>query len=327
MKSADESTALGRRVVPAALVLASLLRLGLFVTAVLILAVAVLLGSVRADVTEVLWGVGERIMEYPHAPHERARRLHLNGAAVSFRTQTVDAPLGDVLAHYEALCGTRDARLADRLTSLLEMHADLPSSQHALRAITTQTARSENTGYVACLNMNGATRDLDALATRLLRFSRTGDLREVGDLQYVFARRVASGAGDKTFLFTMWADAEINLYRMLPRAGADAAGHDLVGVPRPSGSERILSAREALQPSGVFVYRVPGKSAQDLEAFYRNELSSRGWAIIERNTAESVAVDGIHMLSAEKEARLVTVLSHSGEGSQTVLTILASEPS
>jgi hypothetical protein len=125
----------------------------------------------------------------------------------------------------------------------------------------------------------------------------------------------------------MWTNSAFNLYRILPRPGADAAGRDLVGLPRPPGSQRILSAWEARRPSGVLVYRVVGKSAAEIESFYRTELPRNGWSIIERNRSESIQIDGTHMLSAEKRNRLVTVLSRSGEASQTVLTILASEPS
>ena len=79
--------------------------------------------------------------------------------------------------------------------------------------------------------------------------------------------------------------------------------------------------------SGVLVYRVVGTSAKALESFYRTELPRRGWTIIERDPSESIQIDSIRMLSAEKDNRLVTVLSDPGEPSQTILTILASEPS
>ena len=300
MKSADSGKAPGRRALHRRSVLVPALRLWSFLATVCVLASAFLLRSVRADVGEVLWGVGAEVMRYPDTPHEPLRQLQLNGVRVSFRTRTVDAPVADVLAHYEALCGT---------------------------TIAMQTARDDSDGYVACLDMGDTPQDLSMLANRLLRFSETGDLQEVGDLRYVRARRVMSSSGDKTFLLTMWADSAVNLYRMLPHAGADAAGRDLDGVPRPPGSQRILSAWEARQPSSVVIYRVVAESAEELESFYRSELPRNGWTIIERNPSESMQIDGIHMISARKDNRLVTVLSHPGETSHTVLTILGSEPS
>jgi hypothetical protein len=141
------------------------------------------------------------------------------------------------------------------------------------------------------------------------------------------ARRAISGPREKTFLLAMWADSEVNLYRMLPHMGSDAAGRDLVGMPRPPDSQRVLSVWEDRQPSGVFVYRVATSSAEQLEAFYRRELPRHGWRLIERFAAETIQVDGIHMLSAEKGDVLVTMLSHSHGASPALLTILASEPS
>lgn len=299
MKSADSVRASWHCAIRGWVVWVPFLRLGFFLAAVSILVAAAFLRSARADVTEALWAVGSQIMEFPGAPHEGARQLQLNGARVSFRTQTVEASLADVLARYEDICGT---------------------------SIATQSARNDNAGYIACLDMSDAPQDLGALVNRLLRFSETGDLHALGEPRYILARRVASGSKDKTFLLTMWADSGFNLYRMLPHAGADAAGRDLVGVPRPPGSQRILSAWEERQPSGVLVYRVAGESAEELEAFYRTQLPSNGWTLIERHPSESIQLDGTHILSAEKDNRLVTVLSHQGEASQSVLTILASEP-
>jgi len=279
---------------------APFLRLAFFLAAVTVVTAALVLRSASADVAEALWGGGSRVMEFPGAPVERARQLLVNGVQVSFRTQTIDAPLADVLAHYESNCGT---------------------------AIATQSARNDHAGYVACLDTGDASNDLGALARRIIRFSETGELRELGDPRYIFARRVGSPAKETTFLLTMWAESAFNLYEMLPRPGADAAGSDLVGVPRPPDSQRILSAWEARHPSGVVVYRVAAQSAQELEAFYRTELRGNGWTIIERDPSESIQVDGTHMLSAEKDNRVVTVLARSVEASHTVLTILVSEPS
>ena len=292
MKSADNSKATCR--------CGPLLRLGFFLTVACVSVTALVLRSARADVDEVLWGVGSQIMAFPGVHNESVRQLQLNGVRLSFRTQTVEGSLADVLDHYEAVCGT---------------------------AIATQTAHNDHAGYVACLDIGDSTQDLGAFVNRFVGFSDTGDLQEVGAPRYVFARRVASRSGDKVRLLTMWADSTFDVYRMLPRTGSDAAGRDLPGVPRPPGSQRILSAWEARQPSGVFVYRVAAKSAEELESFYRAELPRTGWTIIERNPSESVRVDGIHMLSAEKDNRLVTVLCRSGEASHTVLTILTSEPS
>ena len=300
MQSADsDKAARPCRVLGSALLMA-FFRVGFFIATLFVLVPALLLRSARADVQEVLWALGSQVMEFPTAPHEGARQLQLNGVRISFRTQTVEAPLVDVLDYYEGACG--------------------PS-------IATQTARSESAGYIACLYMGEAPDHLGGLANRFLRFAETADLGELGDARYIFAHHAATGSTDRTFLLTMWADSGLDLHRLLPREDADAAGSDLDGMPRPSGSQRILSAWEERQPSGVLVYRVVSKSAEELEIFYRTQFLANGWTIVERNTSESIQIDGTHMIAAERDGRLVTVLSHSGEGPQTVLTILVSEAS
>jgi len=298
MQSADRRPSRRRRA-PRALLLACL-RLGAFVVFVTVSVAALVLRSARADMGEALWAVGSGVLAFPGEPGEEVRRLQLNGVRLSFRTRTVDASLEDVLAHYETACGA---------------------------AIATQTARNGEAGYVACLDMGPAPISLSEIVSRFARFAQTGDLREVGAPRYVLARRVVDGAASKVFLFTLWADAQFKLYRMLPRSAADAAGTDLDGVPRPPGSRRILSAQEERQPSGIFLYRVPATSPTELESFYRTELRNGGWRIIERKHGESVRVDGIHMLSGEKESRVVTVVLRARDPKETLLTILASEQS
>jgi len=301
--------------------------MGLFLATAAVAASLLVLRSVHADVTEALWGVGAQVMQYPGAPDEGVRRLQLNGLDLSFRTQTVDARFEEVLEHYQALCASRDARLDEQLTALLPRHASAPSTPGVLRAIATQAARNESGGYVACLDLGDGPQDLRTLADRFVRFANTGELRDLGEPRYIFARRVTERSEEKTLLLTVWADSGLHLHQMLPQGRADAAGRDPDGVPRPSGSQRILSADEAGKPSSIFVYRVVATSPVELEAFYRRKLPIHGWTIIERHPLESTEIDGIHILSAEKHHRSLTVLTYSDASSRSVLTILASEPS
>ena len=284
-----------------------LFRLGLFLSFLVVLASAVLFRSAHADVAWSLWGVGAEAMSYPGAAPEAARVLQLNGVRVSFRTQTVAASLEEVLMHYESLCTGHNAGLAEQLSM--------------------QSVRSKDAGHVACLDMGDVAPDLRSLPDRFLRFSESGDLAELGALRYMRARRLSGETGDHTHVLTIWADSSFNLFQMLPVDGADAAGRDVVDVPRPPASQRLLSAWEAGSPSGVVVYRVPGESAEELESFYRRQLSGKGWTIIERHPFESIVIDDIRAISAEQGNRTVTVLASSRDPSATVLSILISEPS
>jgi len=306
---------------------AAVIRLAAFLVAVGLFAFASLLHSVRADVTEVFLDVGSGVMDYPGASNDGVRELVLNGVSVSFRTQMVDASLTDVLGHYQNLCTIRDGGLSEQLSALSGPHLRSGATPLVLPAMTTQAAHNDRSGYVACLDMGDAPRAFESLGHRFLRFTSSGDLSEVGSLRYVFASRAEASSGNKTFVFTMWVDSGFDVSRILPAEGTDAEGSDLVGVPRLPSSQRILFAWESGQPSGVTVYRVAASSAREVESFYRSELPKNGWTIIERHASESVEIDGAHVLSAEREGRAITIVSHTGEDSQTFLTVLASEPS
>jgi hypothetical protein len=237
----------------------------------------------------------ETLMAYPSAPHARVRRLSLNGVKIAFRTQTVAGSPHAVLAYYRRLCGTEGAE------------------------------PSPVAGHVACVDLGGID-GIGALARRFGRFAETGNLAEIGTLRYAHGHRVASHDGDKTFLFTMWTDSDFDVASLLPSEAADAAGYDPTGVPRLGGSRRILSASEADAPSGAFVYLVRSQSPDEVASFYRQALPERGWNLITRGVSESIVIDGVHMVSAERNSGVATLLSYAGENDHAILIVLTSEP-
>lgn len=233
-------------------------------------------------------------MNFPGSEPNRARRLHLNGAHVSFRTEVVSAPLGDVLSHYEGLCGSNGAR------------------------------HRGDAGHVACVGVSSA-RSLGEVVRSLVLFAKRGDFAELGGVRYAFARRV--DGGDQTFLLTVWTESGLRVSSLLAPERGDAEGRDPHGVPRPAESRRILSAFEEGAPSGVFVYRVDHQSAAEVAAFYRRVLPTAGWRTIERAASQTVIIDGAHLVSAEREGIVVTIITHADASDATSLTVLTSEQS
>lgn len=77
----------------------------------------------------------------------------------------------------------------------------------------------------------------------------------------------------------------------------DAPGRDPDGVPRPSGSTRIL-ATEAKQADATFnVYRSSAKSAAVIAKEYSATLSRAGFTIVRENSALMAAHDAERMLT------------------------------
>lgn len=303
MKSAGKALNLNGRVLRACTQVAPLLRLGSFLGFVAVSIAVLFLQSIYVRADEGFRTAGSQVMEYPAEPAGPARALVLNGVQLAFRTQVVSAPMTEVLEHYESICLNRSAGFA------------IPLS--------VQSARSAEGGYVACLDTGQASADLRSLAKRFIHFSRSGDLNALGGLRYAQARRVSGGGA--TFLFTMWADSSLDLFRMLSVQEGDAEGSDPVGVPRPPSSQRLLSSWEEERPSRVFVYRSPQTAEFHVEAFYRNELLSKGWRLHERHPSESLDINGTKIVSAERDQRTITVLSSPGDAAENIITILTTE--
>ena len=256
---------------------------------------------VRADVRERLFEAGEAMMAYPGAPHEGVRQLRLNGIEISFRVRTVSERLQEVLEHYESLCKSG--------------------------AIALDAQRNRETGYVACLAADQRPPDAGTVVERLVEFARTRQLLTLGGFRYAFAREFGRDSKRGVLLLTAWSDSAFDLADLLPTANGDAAGHDPPGLPRPPGTQRVLSASELGRPSGVFVYRVQHPNLDHLRRSYRGRLVADGWSIIERSPGESIQIDDIRMFAAEKNGTLATVLLRSSDYETPVLTILTSEPS
>jgi hypothetical protein len=303
VKSADDlAVLLRRRLAPA-------LRLAWLLVTVGVVSSAFVLRQARAQVDAAMLGLGSRAMAFPGSPTDPARVVRVNGIEVSLRTQVVKASLSEVLRHYRSACVSADA--------------DPGGYSGFFSALATRMASNDDEGYVACVNITVS--DLESLAHRLARFSETWDLADVGPLRYVYARPAYGRPARETFVLTMWADTSVDIRGLLPLGDRDANGSDLAGVPRPKDAQRILSAREASEPAGVFVYLTHRTSAAELERDYRRTLPERGWTIVERDRGESVEVNGVRMLSAERAHRMVTLLAHRGDAGRTVVTLLAWE--
>ncbi len=265
------------------------------------------LRAVHAQVDETLLSLGSRALSFPGAPDEEPRTVEVNGVRVSLRTQLLEAPLEDVLSHYEGACGGSDAHT---------------SQAGFLASLATRARRTSRDGYVACIEL--LSQDVPSLIRRVSSFAKSWDLADIGLPRYAYARRVDDTPRGPTHVVTIWSDESLDLRRLLPQGQGDAPGEDPKDLDRPAQSQRLLSAREPSDPSAVYVYRVKGCSAAELEGAHRRMLSRRGWRIIERHPGESVAIDGARLLSAEKDSRLATAIIHREQPESLFLTLLMS---
>jgi len=265
-----------------------------------------ILSRVQAQMHDVMLRFGANAMAFPGSTPPEPRTLAINGITVSFRTQVVDAPLTDTIRHYQDLCA-KGGRTEEWYGTLLS-------------PLGTRSATNENDGYVACVQIDSWS--FSSLSTRIAKFVDTWDIADLGSPRYVYASRADDRPSERTFVLTMWTQGPTSLRNLLPIGGGDAPGADPVGIRRPRGSQRILSATEVSERAGVFSYLVPDRTPRDVERDYRKDLSQGGWRVLERTEREKLDIDGIRILSAESGQRLLTMVAHRSARGATAVTLL-----
>lgn len=273
---------------------------------------------VHARSERFLIELGDHMMQYAGARHQtEAQPLSINGASFFLRIGSVDADVGELLDHFHAKCLDRNGRLHAQWANVAERRKiELPSQISGLDGVF--RGEANDAGVVACFETGRDVLPPELLLARARRALQTGDLSALGDIRYVYVKR---GASSSLFV-ALWSEGAVNFRAMFPARG-DAPGRDLDGVPRPSGSTRIL-ATEAKQGDAAFnVYRSSAKPAAELTREYSDTLRRAGFAIVRENSALLSAHDQTHMLtiSVREDPRrhqtLVALASQPDHGSES----------
>ncbi|MFT5356392.1 MAG: hypothetical protein ACI9KE_003617 [Polyangiales bacterium] len=299
--------------------LPKLARVIVFAAVVYGIAMAFAVREARAEVEEIMLGLGSEMMHHPGAEESRLRELRLNGAAIQMRTGWVSSSLEETLAFFEAKCQERDGRLAQQMAEIGEQ---LPEFAEFDRSSVdgTLTMNEGSRGYVSCLDMGEEEQDADSIITRVTRFLDTGNIADVGNLRYMYAER----GEESTFYVTMFSDSDLNLHHMFPEVG-DAPGTD--PVARPEGSRRLLSSSETGEPYSMTIYTSPGEDVDGVATHFEESLPAEGWTVAEGLAGERISIDGNRIVTFAKGERLVTVSIHAEDGMTVSSVMMSDEPS
>jgi len=261
-----------------------ILRVLCFVVLAQLGALVLSLRAAEARASEAMLSVGSELMRLDTPTPGRARTLFLNGAQIHLRTATTTDDVRSVLDRFQSVCRKRAGIDMPRAVST-KLEA---ASPHSRPAMLDGVIRAETTdqGAVGCVD-TGKPLTLAAVVERLEAFARTGDLASVGELRYVFARRVDG----KTNVLMLWSEGQMPLVEMFPATG-DAPGQDSADIPRPPGARRLLSASESGQPYSTTAYVVPNGDLRSTVSFYKRSLQDAGWSeqVDETKTGASTAI-------------------------------------
>lgn len=276
-----------------------------------------------AEVDELMMGLGAEMLRFPDSTQHEVRTVRLNGAAIQMMSGITDRPIDEVLAYFEARCQERDGGVSDAVRRILDERSDLAVTPSDID--TTLTMNTGTRGFVACLDPGAA--DLstsERLLDRAERALATGRIGELGHLRYIYVERYSAQSGRfGTHIVSIFSDDDLDVQRLFPE-GADAPGTDAVGVPRPEGVQRILSAFEVGKPYGMTIYSSRDADAARLARWYRRELPAAGWELVEMRDGERVRIDGQHLLTGVLDERLVTVVV-GRQDELTTVTVLTSD--
>jgi hypothetical protein len=226
--------------------------------------------TARAKARDALRSAGELMLRYAGAEQlDDPRELVVNGLALHVLSGVSAEPLGDVLDLFEARCkqvgGGFDREIADLLRA--RKAASLPAQ--IMRGASLRED-DEHRGYLACLDLGTDRLATSELIARLQAFAQSGDVANVGDLRFVWARRDR----EQTSYMALWTEGPLPLPVAFPEAG-DAPGIDLPNLPRPEASTRVLSAWQRDAAPSLVSYRSES-TLDELERSYRRQLTALG---------------------------------------------------
>ncbi|MEM9190051.1 MAG: hypothetical protein AAGF12_12785, partial [Myxococcota bacterium] len=297
-----------------------LLRVSAFLLCVYLAVLGFLMHQARAQVSEVLMGLGVEMLRYEGAEYQEApRTLYLNGQRILMATGIANHSLDRVLDFYESRCMDHDGELGEQIAELMSADPDVGDIDSSLLDATLREA-SGSKGFVACLDTGRDRLEQEALAERVDRYRRYADVSELGDMRYIYAEE-----SDGTTLFvTFWTEGSFKIAEMFPEEG-DAPGQDVDGVPRPPNARRILSAWEQGHPQSFTMYLQEGTGAS-LEEFYRGAMDD--WTLMEIDPSRLADLpDGVvpgmeQFLIYERGDRMVSLAFVEDDRGRTTTTIL-----
>ncbi len=272
------------------------LRVGIYVGAVL-LGVGFLAGhSVRAQMREATLDVGRELAELaPLLKH--GNRLRINGETMFFAESSSEESYEVVLERFRVHCETHPGAVNALFPGAT------PGGGPAGIGTVFKLAKDE--GVVMCLAKGEGTRD-DLIAS-FRSFLATKNLGDLGMARYAYVRRPASGVGAQ--VLAAWTNQQFNMEALAADPKYDAPGTDPKLSPRPPGGVRRMSALLEGSPFATYMFR-SDKPVDATLAFYRDAMPKSGFKLASEN-ADKGTSNALYVRGDENV--LVTVRNIGGE--------------
>jgi hypothetical protein len=156
------------------------------------------------------------------------------------------------------------------------------------------------------------------LVDRIVAFTESGDLAEIGDARYIIARR--DEASGQTHVLAMWTEGKFNIPEMFSDSG-DAPGSDSAVAPRPPDARRVLSAEMAQRSYAIRMYDTK-RSNEEVLSYYEQQLEPRGFLVHPLPHASAELDLNDHVRAFSKDGAAVIVVTTQTPAEQTGVSII-----
>lgn len=283
--------------------LRGVLRVATYATVVGAVASGLVVHSAKADVAAEQLTLGRDLAPLADLL-ANAETVEVNGERAHVATVTTNDSLEKVLERFSTSCNDNASPLADGWKVVPA--ASQADARDAIAAVTVNREITNDEGTVTCIVRGEKSQASFMTAARA--FVKTGELGEIGQMRYAYAKR---GADGKTFVITAWTDSSFNVRALTPPAGQDAPGSDAEDVPRPVSSQRVLTTGVANMPFIARAYTT-SESPSSVLAAYDRDMPARGWSCGALQDSESFE------RSCKKDGRRVAIVAMPKNGSTLV---------
>jgi len=247
----------------------------------------------------------------------------INGQRMSLASKMTPLSVEQVIERFGQHCREHSAGLASEI-------AALPNGSPALRQLPQElqdpsrwlssetVAKDGKVGQIACIARKDSGGGLTGLVDRILRFTESGDLAEIGDARYVVARHDESSG--QTHVLAMWTEGKFNIPEMFADSG-DAPGADSRDVPRPPDARRVLSAEMGHRSYAIRMYDTQRSHAEVL-SYYEQQLEPRGFLYHPLPHASAELDLNDHVRTFSKDGVAVIVVTSQTPSEQTGVSII-----
>lgn len=247
----------------------------------------------------------------------------INGQRMSLASKLTPLGVEQVIERFGQHCREHSAGLASEIAALPKGAAALEQLPQELRdpsrwLSSATIANDHQVGQIACIARKDSGGGLKGLVDRIVAFTESGDLAEIGDARYVVARR--DEASGQTHVLAMWTEGKFNIPEMFSSSG-DAPGTDSAAVPRPPDARRVLSAEMAHRSYAIRMYDTQ-RSNEEVLSYYEQQLEPSGFLVHPLPHASAELDLNDHVRAFSKDGAAVVVVTTRTPAEQTGVSII-----